>query len=240
MAVRVVFSTYQSVPVVAKGSQGLPPFDLGVFDEAHKTAGLAGGTFARALDDARLRIRKRLFFTATPRHFDIRHRDREGDFTVVSMDDAAVYGPRAYAQTFADTVALGIICDYRVVVVVSTPRKWTALPCVTLLPERIERLEALGVVWEPHHATWEQRFSRASGHHDTAAQADMPWWFRGQNRARSRTCSVSQSTPAASRDRKMTWQSRLALCFASGFAARSLASSKDPVCPCRATDPTRE
>jgi hypothetical protein len=28
----------------------------------------------------------------------------------------------------------------------------------TLLPDRIERLEALGVVWEPHHAAWEQRF----------------------------------------------------------------------------------
>ena len=119
--VRVVFSTYQSAPVVAKGLQGLSPFDLGIFDEAHKTAGPSAGTFALALDDARLRIRKRLFFTATPRHFDIRHRDREGDFPVVSMDDAAVYGPRAYAQTFADAVALGIICDYRVVVAVVDP-----------------------------------------------------------------------------------------------------------------------
>ena len=31
------------------------------------------------------------------------------------------YGPRAYAQTFADAVALGIICDYRVVVAVVDP-----------------------------------------------------------------------------------------------------------------------
>ena len=28
----------------------------------------------------------------------------------------------------------------------------------TLLPERIERLEALGVVWEPYDAMWERRF----------------------------------------------------------------------------------
>ena len=69
--VRVVFSTYQSAPVVAKGLRGLAPFDLGIFDEAHKTTGLLRGTFAFALDDARLRIRKRLFFTATPRHIDI-------------------------------------------------------------------------------------------------------------------------------------------------------------------------
>jgi superfamily II DNA or RNA helicase len=119
--VRVVFSTYQSAPVVAIGAQGLAPFDLGIFDEAHKTTGLFGSTFAFALDDTRLPIRKRLFFTATPRHIDIRHRDREGDFRVLSMEDPAVYGPRAYRQTFADAVALGSICDYRVVVAVVDP-----------------------------------------------------------------------------------------------------------------------
>jgi superfamily II DNA or RNA helicase len=119
--VRVVFSTYQSAPVVARGLRGFPPFDLGIFDEAHKTTGLRGGTFAFALDDARLPVRKRLFFTATPRHIDICHRDAEGDFRSVSMDDQTVYGPRAYTQTFADAVARDIICDYRVVVAVVDP-----------------------------------------------------------------------------------------------------------------------
>ena len=37
--VKVVFSTYQSAPVVAEGCRGLPPFDLGIFDEAHRTTG---------------------------------------------------------------------------------------------------------------------------------------------------------------------------------------------------------
>ena len=119
--VRVVFSTYQSAPIVARGLRGLAPFDLGIFDEAHKTTGVPGSTFAFGLEDARLRVRKRLFFTATPRHIDIRHRDREGDFRMVSMDDPTAYGPRAYTQTFADAVALGIICDYRVVVAVVDP-----------------------------------------------------------------------------------------------------------------------
>ncbi len=118
---RVVFSTYQSSPVVADGLRGLEPFDLGIFDEAHKTTGFRDGVFALALDDARLPIRKRLFFTATPRHIDIRHRDREGEFAVVSMDNPAVYGPRAYTQSFADAVERGIICDYRVVVSVVDP-----------------------------------------------------------------------------------------------------------------------
>ena len=45
-AVRVVFSTYQSAPVVAEGLRGLPPFDLAIFDEAHKTTGLESSVFA--------------------------------------------------------------------------------------------------------------------------------------------------------------------------------------------------
>src|SRR5262249_29987549 len=94
--VKVVFSTYQSSSVVSQGVRGLAPFDVAIFDEAHKTTGPQGGLFAHSLKDENIRIRKRLFFTATPRHYDIRHRDKEGDFRIVSMDDETIYGPRAY------------------------------------------------------------------------------------------------------------------------------------------------
>ena len=77
--VKVVFSTYQSSPVVGEGCAGLPPFDIGVFDEAHKTVGLAKSTFGYALSDQNIAIRKRLFFTATPRHYNTRKRDKDGD-----------------------------------------------------------------------------------------------------------------------------------------------------------------
>jgi superfamily II DNA or RNA helicase len=115
-AVKVVFSTYQSTQVVADGVKGLAPFDVGIFDEAHKTTGPARGMFAAALSDENVPIRQRLFFTATPRHYDVRHRDREGDFRVVSMDDASIYGPVAYELTFGDAVQRGIICDYRAII----------------------------------------------------------------------------------------------------------------------------
>jgi hypothetical protein len=46
--------------------------------------------FAHSLKDENIHIRKRLFLTATPRHYDIRHRDREGDFRIVSMGGGAV------------------------------------------------------------------------------------------------------------------------------------------------------
>jgi predicted helicase len=114
--VKVIFSTYQSSCVVSQGVQGLAPFDVAIFDESHKTTGPQGGLFAHSLKDENIRIRKRLFFTATPRHYDIRHRDKEGDFRIISMDNEAIYGPRAYTLTFGSAARQGIICNYRVVI----------------------------------------------------------------------------------------------------------------------------
>ena len=73
--VRLVFSTYQSAHVDATG---LPPgaaFDLAIFDEAHQTAGREGVHFGFALGDKNLAIKKRLFLTATPRHYDLRRHE---------------------------------------------------------------------------------------------------------------------------------------------------------------------
>ena len=114
--VRVVFSTYQSSPVIIQAMESIEPFDVGFFDEAHKTTGLKATNFAMTLFDSEIRIKKRLFFTATPRHYDINKRDENGDLRYVSMDDEAVYGPRAHTLTFAEAAKAGIICGYRVVV----------------------------------------------------------------------------------------------------------------------------
>ncbi len=123
---KIVFSTYQSAPVVAAGmpvsAHGVAqPFDLGIFDEAHKTASRDGTRFSFALDDTNLPIRKRLFFTATPRHYDIRKKDKEGDSTLVySMDKPEVYGPVVHTLSFAEAARRNIISDYKVVISVVT------------------------------------------------------------------------------------------------------------------------
>src|SRR6476661_2317655 len=108
--IKVIFSTYQSSPVVGEGARSLPPLDLAIFDEAHKTIGRGDNALRFAISDANIRIRKRLFLTATPRHIDIRHRDKEGEFRVYSMDDEAVYGPRAHTLSFGKAAEKGIIC----------------------------------------------------------------------------------------------------------------------------------
>lgn len=124
--VKIVFSTYQSAQVVAEGlpvgADGIAqPFDLGIFDEAHKTASREGTRFSFALEDRNLPIRKRLFFTATPRHYDVRKKDKEGDSTLVySMDKPEIYGPVVHTLSFAEAARRGIICDYKVVISVVT------------------------------------------------------------------------------------------------------------------------
>jgi superfamily II DNA or RNA helicase len=116
--VNVIFSTYQSAEVVAEGLKG-QTVDLGIFDEAHKTTGDKEGLFAFGLSDKNIRIRKRLFLTATPRHYKLNKRDKDGDFQVVSMNDETVYGKVSYRLPFSTAVAAGIIVPYKVIISVS-------------------------------------------------------------------------------------------------------------------------
>ncbi|MGD0651407.1 MAG: DEAD/DEAH box helicase family protein, partial [Verrucomicrobiia bacterium] len=119
--VKIIFSTYQSAAVVAAGVDRGFAFDLAIFDEAHKTAGREGRNFSFALDDENLPVKKRLFFTATPRHYDVRKRDKEGDAKLVySMDVREVYGLVAHTLTFAEAARRGIICNYKVIISVVT------------------------------------------------------------------------------------------------------------------------
>ena len=114
--VKVVFSTYQSSKIVGEAIKGLNPFDFAVFDEAHKTTGPKGSVFAFTLDNQNISIKKRLFLTATPRHYDIKKRDKEGEFKVISMDDESIYGPRAHSLSFGSAASQGIICNYKVII----------------------------------------------------------------------------------------------------------------------------
>ncbi len=118
---KVVFSTYQSARVVGEALKSDEAFDLAIFDEAHKTAGREGRNFAFALEDSNLPIRKRLFLTATPRHYNPHKKTQEGEAQLVfSMDRPDVYGPQAFCLTFAEAAKLGIICGYKVIISVIT------------------------------------------------------------------------------------------------------------------------
>lgn len=123
---KIVFSTYQSAQVVGAALKPGEAFDLAVFDEAHKTAGREGRNFAFALDDKNLFIRKRLFMTATPRHYNPLNKNKDGDAQLVfSMDNAETYGARIYRLPFSEAAKRGIICRYKVVISVITSQQVT-------------------------------------------------------------------------------------------------------------------
>jgi predicted helicase len=103
---------------VANGMPNNFTFDLAIFDEAHKTAGRENSRFAFALADKNLRIKNRIFMTATPRHYDVRRKDKEGDSKVVySMDVPEVYGETIYTLSFREAIERELICDYKVLMI---------------------------------------------------------------------------------------------------------------------------
>ncbi len=109
---KVIFSTYQSASMIEVDE----PFDLAIMDEAHRTAGARGNAFAAPLSDSNIPIRKRVFMTATPRHVASDDEDTGG----FSMLNEKVYGKIAYAMSIAEAIERGIICDYKIVVSVTT------------------------------------------------------------------------------------------------------------------------
>jgi len=107
---KVVFTTYQSSPILAKASKdSKTKFDLAIFDEAHKTVGSKSKRFATLLSEKKINIEKRLFMTATERIF------KGNDDEVLSMDDEKIYGQRFYQMSFKAAIEQNIISDYRVV-----------------------------------------------------------------------------------------------------------------------------
>jgi predicted helicase len=63
---KIVFTTYQSSTKLAAASrQARMKFDLAILDEAHKTVGLHSKTFATLLSKKKIKVRRRVFMTAT-------------------------------------------------------------------------------------------------------------------------------------------------------------------------------
>ncbi|MET7765705.1 Helicase associated domain protein [Streptomyces sp. NPDC005393] len=124
-----VYATYASLPTLltAHQSHQLPPWDLVVVDEAHRTAGRLGKAWAAIHHDDQVPAARRLYLTATPRIWDP-EADRSDD-PVASMDDETLFGPVAYRLTLSDAIDLGLLADYQILVPVidnTTLRDWLA------------------------------------------------------------------------------------------------------------------
>ena len=123
--VKVVFTTYHSLGnvVEAQGLSDVPPFDLAIADEAHRTTGVdsrADGkvNFQLFHDAENLIARKRLYMTATQRIYTPTSKSKlsERGIKVVDMGDVGVFGRPLCHVKFKDAVTEGELSDYRVIV----------------------------------------------------------------------------------------------------------------------------
>ncbi len=122
--ITVVFSTYQSIDVVAQAQgKGIPEFDLIVCDEAHRTTGvtLAGdeeSAFVKVHNQNYIKGKRRLYMTATPRIYADASRSKaeEAGAVLTDMDSPEYYGEEFHRLGFGEAVQMGRLTDYKVLV----------------------------------------------------------------------------------------------------------------------------
>jgi len=126
----VVFSTYQSIDVIAKAQKELAKvqpefteFDLIICDEAHRTTGvtIAGedeSAFTKVHNNDFISSKKRLYMTATPRLYDENAKSKaaQAEALLCSMDDVAMYGKEMYCIGFGEAVQEKLLTDYKVLI----------------------------------------------------------------------------------------------------------------------------
>ena len=124
----VVFSTYQSIEVLARAQKawmkkGFPEFDLIICDEAHRTTGVSisgedESAFTKVHDSDFIKAKKRLYMTATPRLYsdDIKSKAAQAEAILCSMDDKALYGEEMYRIGFGEAVEKDLLTDYKVLI----------------------------------------------------------------------------------------------------------------------------
>jgi predicted helicase len=124
----VVFSTYQSIDVIAKAQKvliknGFPEFDLIICDEAHRTTGytepgMDDSAFVKVHDSDFIKAKKRLYMTATPRLYDVEAQSKaaKNDVPLWSMDNEAFFGKEIHRIGFGEAVERGLLTDYKVII----------------------------------------------------------------------------------------------------------------------------
>lgn len=209
----VVFSTYQSAKAVSEAARKADvTFDLGIMDEAHKTVGKRDALFSHFLHDENVPIVRRVFMTATERHY------RGRSDKMVSMDDPEIYGESFEVLSFKEALECdpAILCDYRILTVAVSDAEIAGLidRNVLVRPDKGKwdqevEAEMLASVVALRKAMQDYPIRHAVSFHSSIARARS---FRDTNQKLSdsfrefdsiETFHVSGKTPTAARARVM-------------------------------------
>lgn len=131
----VIFSTYQSLERIKQAQilHKLPPIDLIICDEAHRSVGSLYTTtikgqaaqdikiknaFTLCHDNDSINAKRRIYMTATPKIYSNTQKTRakDKDNEVFSMDDEAIFGKTIYEMRFGKAVQEGLLTDYKVII----------------------------------------------------------------------------------------------------------------------------
>ena len=108
----IIFTTYQSGRLIAEASKSLKfTFDLGVYDEAHKTVGKNENLFSYLLFEENISVKHRIFMTATERFY----RGVRDD--VLTMDDPDDYGDVFCHMSFKEAIKEDLLTDYKIITI---------------------------------------------------------------------------------------------------------------------------
>jgi superfamily II DNA or RNA helicase len=108
----IIFTTYQSGRLIAEASKSLKfTFDLGIYDEAHKTVGKNENLFSYLLFEENISVKHRIFMTATERFY----RGVRDD--VLTMDDPEDYGEVFCHMSFKEAIEQDLLTDYKIITI---------------------------------------------------------------------------------------------------------------------------
>ena len=100
-----------------------PAFDIIFCDEGHRTTGIDRSDdntspFVLVHDNDRIRAKKRLYMTATPRLYteSAKTKAARHSIDVYSMDDPETYGPEFHRLPFSTAVEKDLLSDYKVII----------------------------------------------------------------------------------------------------------------------------
>ena len=116
-----VFATYGSLHHIqhAHEQHGLPPWDLVIADEAHRTCSAFGDGWGTVHDDSAIPAKTRLYMTATPRIWGAPATGELLPFMeripLATMDHREIFGPTVFELGMAEAIERGILADYQVI-----------------------------------------------------------------------------------------------------------------------------
>ncbi|MER5878464.1 Helicase associated domain protein [Streptomyces sp. NPDC001910] len=116
-----VFSTYGSLHHIRAAHElyGLPPWDLVIADEAHRTCSAFGEGWGTVHDDAAVPAKIRIYMTATPRVWAASAPTELHPLIerapLATMDHHEIFGPTVFELGMAEAIERGLLADYQVV-----------------------------------------------------------------------------------------------------------------------------